>query len=129
MRNKSFPYYNEFSLIFGKDCATRKRVEIAPNFIEELDVDEANKNVYSLDDVNTLASNTMIPCVRKRSNSSDSLASGLHDINMMLGKLIEQQDEQMTMLVRKIGYECYLLKQRGKVDAKLMKMNHVSIRD
>ena len=33
------------------------------------------------------------------------------------------------MLVRKIGYERYLLKQKGKVDAELMKMNHVSIRD
>ena len=47
----------------------------------------------------------------------------------MLGKLIEQHNEQMTLLVGRIGYEHDLFEQRGKIKAKLMKMTHLSVRD
>ena len=35
----------------------------------------------------------------------------------------------MTMLVRRIGYERDLSEQRGNINAKLMKMAHLSVRD
>ena len=35
----------------------------------------------------------------------------------------------MTMLVRRIGYKRDLSKQRGNINAKLMKMAHLSVRD
>ena len=47
----------------------------------------------------------------------------------MLGKLIEQHNEQMTLLVGRIGYERDLFEQRGNIKAKFMKMTHLSIRD
>ena len=43
MRNKSFPYYDEFALIFGKDRATGERAHITTNVVKKLDVEEANK--------------------------------------------------------------------------------------
>ena len=43
MRNKSFPYYDEFALIFGKDRAIGERAHITTNVVKKLDVEEANK--------------------------------------------------------------------------------------
>ena len=43
MRNKSFPYCDEFALIFGKDRATGERAHITTNVVKKLDVEEANK--------------------------------------------------------------------------------------
>ena len=59
MRNKLFPYYDESTLIFGNDRATRKWAKIETNVVEELDVEETNKIIYSLDETNTSTSNTM----------------------------------------------------------------------
>ena len=129
MRNKPFPYYDEFELIFGKYRAIGKGAETAADVIEELDAEETNKNIYSLDETDTSTSNTTPSRVRKRSNSSDSLASRLWDVNMMLGKLIEQHNEQMNMLVGRIGYECDLSERTGKIIVELMKMTHLSIKD
>ena len=50
--------YNEFTLIFGNDSAIGKEAETITN-VEELDVEEGNKNVYSLDEIDSSTSNTL----------------------------------------------------------------------
>ena len=34
MRNKPFPHFDDFVIIFGKDRATREGVEVATNVVE-----------------------------------------------------------------------------------------------
>ncbi|XVF75126.1 hypothetical protein PTKIN_Ptkin13bG0162600 [Pterospermum kingtungense] len=49
LRNKSFPHYDDFAIIFGKDRATRAGAESVADFVNAIDAADFDDFVYADD--------------------------------------------------------------------------------
>lgn len=54
-KTKSFTYYNDLCMVFGKDCATRKNLETLADVVEQLENDEEiNLDKDDLENINNM---------------------------------------------------------------------------
>ncbi|CAI9089246.1 OLC1v1023783C1 [Oldenlandia corymbosa var. corymbosa] len=105
MRNKSFVYYDELTIIWGQDRANGNNAEAPADMVEEIvreeNVDqEDGEESDGDDDPNTLAANpggdgTSKNPERKRRRSADSLILSLEHLTNALTTQMQKSDEQM----------------------------------
>ncbi|KAI8551577.1 hypothetical protein RHMOL_Rhmol06G0196700 [Rhododendron molle] len=120
LRFKSFPYYDDWCMIFGNDRATREMAESAAAMVENLD--EAAKEAGA--DSNTVNNTDNSPeeHPKKKAKVSENILAGMNNFADKLGIYFERSDAKLEMLGGRMGYAHDLSKKRGEVNDTLRKL-------
>ncbi|KAI8555586.1 hypothetical protein RHMOL_Rhmol05G0184200 [Rhododendron molle] len=120
LRFKSFPYYDDWCMIFGNDRATGEMAESAADMVENLD--EATKEAGA--DSTTVNNTDKSPEEQstKKANVSENILAGMNNFADKLGIYFERSDAKIEMLRGRMGYAHDLSKKRGEVNDALRKL-------
>ncbi|KAH7839473.1 hypothetical protein Vadar_004600 [Vaccinium darrowii] len=117
LRFKSFPYYDDWSLIFGNDRATGDMAESAADVVETLGVD-GNEVLEGSTTVNKNDKSPAEP-KKKKAKVSDTLMTGLSDLGDKLIGSLESSASKFYMIGSRMGYQHDLSAKRGAVNEAL----------
>ncbi|XP_016692495.1 uncharacterized protein At2g29880-like isoform X1 [Gossypium hirsutum] len=119
-KHRSFPYYDQLTVIYAKDRATGKDAQTAVDIIEEINVEDvATTNIHeerndfygceaniSLDDMNVSAtepqsdrsqgSSTSSKNIKKNSDASDHISFSFHNAVILLAESMRVVGEQIS---------------------------------
>ncbi|GFY86394.1 hypothetical protein Acr_05g0000330 [Actinidia rufa] len=132
MRNKSFPYYEDWLVLFGKDRATRDLAEGPADSVAAIETEEANKEQgpeslvlqFSVADMESMSANcgTLSKCPsssnansKKRGRASEGISKGLAQMADAFGIMFENTNNRMAEIAHRIGYAHDLSQQRRQV--------------
>ncbi|KAG5544569.1 hypothetical protein RHGRI_017110 [Rhododendron griersonianum] len=120
LRFKSFPFYDDWCMIFGNDRATGEMAESAADMVENLD--EAAKEGGA--DSTTVNNTDKSPeeQSKKKAKVSKNILAGMNSFADKLGIYFERSDAKIEMLGGRMGYAHDLSKKRGEVNDALRKL-------
>ncbi|XP_058209125.1 uncharacterized protein LOC131322042 [Rhododendron vialii] len=120
LRFKSFPYYEDWCMIFGNDRATGEMAESAADMVENLD--EASKEAGGdSTTVNTIDKSPEEQS-KKKAKVSENILAGMNNFADKLGIYFERSDAKIEMLGSRMGYAHDLSKKRAEVNDALRKL-------
>lgn len=151
MRDKSWPQFEAWKEIFGKDRANGASAEVILDAVNDLysnekqgsngDDEDINLSVEDISSNDTLlhtssdnpaaersnqtSKDTRVPTPNKKKTMGDQVIDGLLD---MLGKMHEDTSERLQNLTARIGYEYNLQKARKQVFAVLGRIPELTIK-
>ncbi|KAF7150707.1 hypothetical protein RHSIM_Rhsim02G0247200 [Rhododendron simsii] len=120
LRFKSFPYYEDWCMIFGNDRATGEMAESATDMVKNLD--EAPKEAGG--DSTTVSKIDKSPeeHSKKKAKVSENILAGMNNFADKLGIYFENSDAKLEMLGGRMGYAHDVSKKRAKVNDTLRKL-------
>ncbi|KAH7852251.1 hypothetical protein Vadar_022466 [Vaccinium darrowii] len=120
LRFKSFPYYEDWSLIFGNDRATGDMAESAADVFEVLGVEDVDGDEVH-EGSTTVSKNDKFPPEppKKKAQVSETLMTGLFDLGDKLIGSLEFFACKFDMLGSRMGYQHDLSAKRGAVNEAL----------
>ncbi|XP_028098688.1 uncharacterized protein LOC114298330 isoform X1 [Camellia sinensis] len=138
MQNKSFPYYEDWLVLFGKDRATGELAEDPADAVEAIAVEEAmgekgdgspakQFNVADFEcsmstNGNASNSSTFSKGGTKRARTTEGIASNIATMTETLGSFLDKTDTRLGEIVKRIGYQHDLSQARRSVNAELLKL-------
>ncbi|CAL5406043.1 unnamed protein product [Camellia sinensis] len=138
MRNKSFPYYEDWLVLFGKDRATGELAEDPADAVEAIAVEEAmgekgdgspakQFNVADFEcsmstNGNASNSSTFSKGGTKRARTTEGIANNIATMTETLGSFLDKTDTRLGEIVKRIGYQHDLSQARRSVNAELLKL-------
>ncbi|KAI8530455.1 hypothetical protein RHMOL_Rhmol11G0059700 [Rhododendron molle] len=120
LRFKSFPYYDDWCMIFGNDRATGEMAESAADMVENLD--EAAKEAGADSTTVNNTDNSPEEHPKKKAKVSENILAGMNNFADKLGIYFERSDAKLEMLGGRMGYAHDLSKKRGEVNDALRKL-------
>ena len=155
MRDKSWPYFNDWGVIFGKDRATGEFAIDVEDMVGDAEVEASMREVENIEAHNPVAPNVPAsssathggdqppsmepsvasPCPNKRKkakvsgNASDSIAKSLGDISKVFGEYVQESRKQLDSIAHRVGYMHDVSDARKRVNAELEKINGLSMVD
>ncbi|PIN10930.1 hypothetical protein CDL12_16475 [Handroanthus impetiginosus] len=142
MRYKSWPYYNDWCEIFGKDRATR---ENAQDFVETVndilngDAQKINQTTEEFNDhLEGFVKDTESMCAsqiggsaseKRKRNRKKKLKEGQDQIYEMLGTVCEKTDARLGDIARRIGHEFDVSQKREEVYAAIGKVGGLNLQE
>ncbi|XP_042019106.1 uncharacterized protein At2g29880-like [Salvia splendens] len=109
MKNKSFPYFDQLSIVWGKDRAAGLHAEVPLDVVEELDREE------NVDQVDGESGEDGVPSLttprdegtskrldRKRRRSSDGFISSLERMTNVLVAYMDKSNDQMNKILESV---------------------------
>ncbi|KAH7862312.1 hypothetical protein Vadar_002855 [Vaccinium darrowii] len=117
LRFKSFPYYDDWSLIFDNDRATGDMAKSAADVVEALGVEDVNGDEVH-EGSTTVNKNDKSPPEppKKKAKVSETLMTGLSDLGDKLIGSLEFSAGKFDMLGSRMGYQHDLSAKRGAVN-------------
>ena len=135
MRNMSFPYYEDWLILFGKDRATGNMAEgpadsMAALNREEDTIDNMGNDTHNVDFLDASMSASGSPSNqagsskvgKKRSRNADGVAVGLADMATKFGSFFEKTNLTMEHLATRIGHAKDMSAAKQKINAELLKL-------
>ena len=138
MRNKLFPYYEDWLVLFGKDRATRGLAEGPTNSVAAIETKEATKVQgadfpvlqFSVADMESMKANNGTSSAssssntnsKKRGRAAERIPKGLADMADDFGIMFENTNNRMAEIAHRIGYAHDLSQQRRQVNAELSQL-------
>ena len=138
MRNKSFPYYEDWLVLFGKDRATRDLAEGPTDSVAAIDNEEATKeqepespvlqfSVADQESMSATGGTSSAPSSshansKKRGRVAEGISKGLANMADDFGIMFENTNNRMAEIAHRIGYAHDLSQQRRQVNAKLSQL-------
>ncbi|GFY86781.1 hypothetical protein Acr_05g0004200 [Actinidia rufa] len=138
MRNKSFPYYEDWLVLFGKDRATGDLAEGPADSVAAIETEEATKEQgpdspvlqFSAADMESMSANIGTSSAHTSSNANSKkrgrAAYGtpkvLADMADAFGIMFENTNNRMAEIAQRIGYAHDLSQQRRQVNAELSQL-------
>ncbi|CAK9174346.1 unnamed protein product [Ilex paraguariensis] len=137
MRDKPWPYYNQWCLIFGKERANGEHAECPVDMVEGLEREKAaedNENVagmsVGLDDTSVSTSVTQTQNEdaensqgkkqkRKKASGSDAWAAGLGEMAKALTAFISDSSQKLDIIAQRVGYAHDAAEARRRVNGEL----------
>ncbi|KAF7138887.1 hypothetical protein RHSIM_Rhsim07G0014400 [Rhododendron simsii] len=120
LRFKSFPYYEDWCMIFGNDRATGEMAESAAD--TEVNLNEASKETGGdSTTVNTIDKSPEEQS-KKKAKVSENILAGMNNFADKLGIYFERSDAKIEMLGGRMGYAHDLSKKRSEVNDALRKL-------
>ncbi|KAH7839819.1 hypothetical protein Vadar_009188 [Vaccinium darrowii] len=120
LRYKTFPYYEDWCIIFGNDRATGEMAKSAADMVEALDIegdaDEDGSTTVNKDD----KSPSEPP--KKKAKVSETLMAGLSNFADKLVSSLETSNATLEKLGGRMGYAHDLSTKRGVVNDELAKL-------
>ncbi|KAI8002022.1 hypothetical protein LOK49_LG09G00302 [Camellia lanceoleosa] len=129
MQNKSFPYYEDWLVLFGKDRATGELAKDPADAVEAIAVEEAmgekgdgspakQFNVADFEcsmstNGNASNSSTFSKGGTKRARTTEGIASNIATITETLSSFLDKTDTRLGEIVKRIGYQHDLSKLGG----------------
>lgn len=120
LRYKTFPYYEDWCIIFGNDRATGEMGESAADMVEALDI-EGDANEDGSTTVNKDDKSPPEP-PKKRAKVSETLMAGLSNFADKLVSSLETSNATLEKLGGRMGYAHDLSAKRGEVNDELAKL-------
>ncbi|XP_047948979.1 uncharacterized protein At2g29880-like [Salvia hispanica] len=109
MKNKSFPYFDQLSIVWGKDRAAGLHAEVLVDVVEELDREE------NVDQVDGESGEDGVPSLttprdegtskrldRKRRRSSDGFISSLERMTNVFAAHMDKSNDQMNKILESV---------------------------
>ncbi|KAF7145321.1 hypothetical protein RHSIM_Rhsim04G0059300 [Rhododendron simsii] len=120
LRFKSFPYYEDWCMIFGNAEATGEMAKSAADMVENLD--EAPKEAGG--DSTTVSKIDKSPeeHSKKKAKVSENILAGMNNFADKLGIYFERSDAKLEMLGGRMGYAHDLSKKSAEVNDALRKL-------
>ncbi|CAL2228980.1 unnamed protein product [Prunus armeniaca] len=102
--NKSFPIYDKFANIFGKDCAIGKGSEVPMEMMEEQSHNEVNPSDIAAENESSMSQggNHSENSERKRKRGTENSSDGIDKIVLALEKLFAESGKRMQMVTKAI---------------------------
>lgn len=124
LRFKSFPYYDDWSLIFGNDRAIGDMAESAADVVETLGVEGVDGDQVH-EGSTTVNKNDKSPPEpkKKKAKVSETLMTGLSDLGDKLIGSLEFSASKFDMLGSRMGYQHDLSAKRGAVNEALKNLS------
>ncbi|KAI7992183.1 Protein ALP1-like [Camellia lanceoleosa] len=146
LRNKSFPYFDSWNHIFGKDRATEEFVEGSADAVDAINAGEellfnslANDGTFLEhmgisshigEGINCSSSSSQRPPEsstkkndnKKRPKGNDDVVEGLFMIANKLGEVFSATNEKLDFIGRRMGYEHDLASKRASLNDELIKL-------
>ncbi|KAL6988201.1 hypothetical protein U1Q18_013948 [Sarracenia purpurea var. burkii] len=128
IRKKSFPYYNDWLILFGKDRAIGEMVEGPTEAIKTIAREEATKersNDSPLEDMETSnASNSSASSKgeKKRNRAANAITMSLSAMAEAFSSFFEKTDNRLAETVQSIGYAQDLFQARRSINVELLKL-------
>ncbi|XP_057511419.1 uncharacterized protein LOC130793638 [Actinidia eriantha] len=139
MRNKTFPYYEAWLVLFGKDRATGDLAEGPADSVAAIETEQASKEnlpespvlQFSAADMESMSANggTSSKCPsssnaksKKRGRSAEGISKGLAEMANAFGIMFENTNNRMAEIAHRIGYAHDLSQQRRQVNAELSQL-------
>lgn len=142
MRYKSWPYYEDWQVLFGKDRANGENAEDILDASNALDDDITTGDDIGFDDgvsledmaENEAASDGISHSVNRRASpipkpKKSKMAAEISGIKEVLGEIGKKTDERLATLAEGIGYEAQLGKARKGAFEQLGRIGTLSIDD
>ncbi|KAL7178045.1 hypothetical protein ACSBR2_031245 [Camellia fascicularis] len=142
MRNRPFPFYEDWLILFGKDRATGELAEDPADAVTAMEKEDANAtteegeqspveqfsmNMGDTDYSMSTASNVSnradsTKTAKKRARPTEGISTELLEMAKNLGSFIENTNTTMVEIAHRIGYSHDLSQQRRLVNAELLKL-------
>ncbi|GFS37804.1 hypothetical protein Acr_00g0054040 [Actinidia rufa] len=114
MRNKTFPYYEAWLVLFGKDRATGDLAEGPANSVAAIETEQASKENFPESPVLQFSAADM--------ESTKGISKGLAEMADAFGIMFENTNNRMAEIAHRIGYAHDLSQQRRQVNAELSQL-------
>ncbi|KAH7832931.1 hypothetical protein Vadar_001403 [Vaccinium darrowii] len=122
LRYKSFPYYEDWCIIFGNDRATGEMAESAADMVEAIDIEgDADEDGDGSTTVNKNDKSPQDP-PKKKAKVFETLMAGLSNFANKLVSSLESSNATLEKVGARMGYAHDLSAKRGAVNAELAKL-------
>ncbi|MFQ6646408.1 hypothetical protein Gotur_019341, partial [Gossypium turneri] len=91
-RHRSFPYYDQLTVIYAKDRATGKDAQTAADIIQEINVEDLQTH----NQIQTKGVPHIQRRKKKNSDASDHISSSFHDVATLLAENMRAIGEQIS---------------------------------
>ncbi|KAG8372599.1 hypothetical protein BUALT_Bualt12G0083400 [Buddleja alternifolia] len=139
-QNKSFPFYEDLLIIFGKDRATGTNAEGPADMMEEIQREQVNNNAnndveeHSLEEIDASMQSPRNEGLhnqkkKKRSRSEDNMTvmmDGIKDAASVIGNEIAKASEVFS---KAIGVDAEISEKRQRIDSEIRKIHHLTTRE
>ncbi|XP_028091592.1 uncharacterized protein LOC114291909 isoform X1 [Camellia sinensis] len=139
MRNKPFPFYEDWLILFGKDRATGELAEDPADAVAAIENEDANATTeegeqspveqfsMNMGDDTDYSMSTAEPSDspktgKKGARPAEGIPIELSEMAKNLGSFIENTNTTMVEMAHRIGYSHDLSQQRRLVNAELLKL-------
>ena len=155
MRDKSWPYFNNWGILFGKNRATWKFAIDVEDMVGDVGAEASMREVETMEAQNSLRTNVpassgtthgsdqpptmepsvVSPCPNKRKkakvsgHASKSIAKSLGDISKVFGEYVQESPNQLDSIAHRVGYMYGISDARKRVNVELEKINGLSMID
>ncbi|KAJ8433588.1 hypothetical protein Cgig2_012601 [Carnegiea gigantea] len=121
-RGKPCPYYEDLSIIFGKDCASGKDAQGSEEMEDE--VNEEGENEASSKGYEPESSYTQEPSGLRRVRASDNLVKGLSEVASILGREIRAASSNISQA---IDFDVELSEKHSKLNEELANLGLITM--
>ncbi|XP_028060687.1 uncharacterized protein LOC114264281 [Camellia sinensis] len=142
MRNRPFPFYEDWLILFGKDRATGELAEDPADAVAAMEKEDANATTeegeqspveqfsmnmgdtdYSMSTAGNVPNRAdSAKTGKKRARPTEGIPTELSEMAKNLGSFIENTNTTMVEVAHRIGYSHDLSQQRRLVNAELLKL-------
>ncbi|KAI8029561.1 hypothetical protein LOK49_LG01G03004 [Camellia lanceoleosa] len=142
MRNRPFPFYEDWLILFGKDKATGELAKDLADAVAAMEKEDTNATTeegeqspveqfsmnmgdtdYSMSTAGNVPNRADSTKTRKKwARSTEGIPAELSDMTKNLGSFIENTNTSMVEIGHRIGYSHDLSQQRRLVNAELLKL-------
>ncbi|KAF5933460.1 hypothetical protein HYC85_029631 [Camellia sinensis] len=142
MRNRPFPFYEDWLILFGKDRATGELAEDPADAVAAMEKEDANATTeegeqspveqfsmnmgdtdYSMSTAGNVPNRAdSVKTGKKRARPTEGIPTELSEMAKNLGSFIENTNTTMVEIAHRIGYSHDLSQQRRLVNAELLKL-------
>ena len=138
MRNKSFPYYEDWLVLFGKDRANGDLVKGPANSVAAIETEETIKkqepessvlqfSAANMESMSATGGTSSAPSSshansKKKGRTAEGISKGLADMVDAFGIMFENINNRMAEIAHRIGYAHDLSQQRRQVNAELSQL-------
>ncbi|CAL5427774.1 unnamed protein product [Camellia sinensis] len=142
MRNRPFPFYEDWLILFGKDKATGELAEDPADAVAAMEKDDVNATTeegeqspvkqfsmnmgdtdYSMSTAGNVPNRAdSTKTEKKRARPTEGIPTELSEMEKNLGSFIENTNTTMVEIAHRIGYSHDLSQQRRLVNAELLKL-------
>ncbi|KAG8383971.1 hypothetical protein BUALT_Bualt04G0069300 [Buddleja alternifolia] len=126
-QNKSFPFFEDLLIIFGKDRATGTNAEGPADMMEEIQREQE----HGLEDTDASMQSPRNEGLhnqkkRKRSRSEDNMTVMMDDAASVIGNEIAKAGEVFS---KAIGVDAEISEKRQRIDSEIRKIHHITTRE
>ncbi|CAL5405533.1 unnamed protein product [Camellia sinensis] len=120
MRNRPFPFYEDWLILFGKDRATGELAEDPADAVAAMEKEDANATTEGEYNISNRADSTKTR--KKVARHTERIPTDLSEMAKNLGSFIENTNTTMVEIAHRIGHSHDLSQQRRLVNEKLLKL-------